>query len=191
MQKVNIFLTLLIVSIFSLIILFLVMLYVLPSSPTQPDWWTNMWGHMGGMMGGTGSVSNPSLGYFGILFVVVIGIVIVSAVGLVYFVMLPEIKTSNKMPQNIEDQNLNGFQNSGESSAYESVLKTLNEDEKKVLKVLRDHNGKYLQKYIRHEAKLSRLKTHRILARFAERGMVSLQKSGNTNEVTLADWLQQ
>ena len=75
-------------------------------------------------------------------------------------------------------------------SSYESVLKTLNEDERKVLNVLKNHGGTYLQKYIRDEAGLSRLKTHRVLARFAERGMVTLEKSGNTNEVTLADWLK-
>ena len=75
-------------------------------------------------------------------------------------------------------------------SSYESVLKTLNEDERKVLNVLKNHGGTYLQKYIRGEAGLSRLKTHRVLARFAERGMVTLEKSGNTNEVTLADWLK-
>ena len=190
MQKVNIFLTLLIISIFSLIMLFLVMIYVLPSSPTQPDWWTDMWSHMGGMMGGAGSVSSPYLGYFGILFVVVVAIVIVSAIGLVYFIMLPEIKTPNMTSQNTGLQKSSELQNSDKPSAYESVLKTLNEDEKKVLNVLRTHDGKYLQKYIRHEAKLSRLKTHRILARFAEREIVSLQKSGNTNEVTLAEWLQ-
>lgn len=166
------------------------MIYVLPSSSTQPDWWTDMWSHMGGMMGGTGSVSSPYSAYFGILFVIVVIIVIVSAIGLVYFIMLPEIKTSNRMAQNNNVKTSNETQNSEDSSAYESVLKTLNEDEKKILKVLRNHDGKYLQKYIRHEAKLSRLKTHRVLARFAERGMVSLQKSGNTNEVTLAEWLQ-
>jgi uncharacterized membrane protein len=190
MQKVNIFLALLMISIFSLIILFLVMVYVLPSSTTQPDWWTDMWSHMGGMMGGKGSVTSPYSAYFGILFVIVVIIVIISAIGLVYFVMLPEIKTSNMVTKNVETQNSIQNQNSGDSSAYESVFKTLNEDEKRVLKVLRDHDGKYLQKYIRHEAKLSRLKTHRVLARFAERGMVSLQKTGNTNKVTLAEWLQ-
>ena len=42
----------------------------------------------------------------------------------------------------------------------------------------------------RDEAKLSRLKTHRILARFAERGIVTLKKIGNTNEVTIAEWLR-
>ena len=185
MQKVNLLLILLVVSLVSLITLFLVMFYFLPSASTQPDWWNDMWSHMGGMMGGSGQVSDPYLGYFGILFVVVVGIVLVSVGGLVYFLMLPEINTTTKIPQN------KTIQTSSKSSPYESVLKTLNDDEQKVLMVLKKHDGKYLQKYIRNEAKISRLKTHRILARFAERGIVTLKKIGNTNEVTLAKWLEE
>jgi len=185
MQKVNLFLILLVVSLVSLITLFLVMFYFLPTSSTQPDWWNDMWSHMGGMMGGgSGQVSDPYLGYFGILFAIVVGIVLVSVGGLVYFLMLPEINTTTKIPQN------KTIQTSSKSSPYESVLKTLNDDEQKVLMVLKKHNGKYLQKYIRNEAKISRLKTHRILARFAERGIVTLKKIGNTNEVTIAEWLR-
>jgi uncharacterized membrane protein len=70
-------------------------------------------------------------------------------------------------------------------------VKTLTEDERKVVEVLRGHNGKYLQKYIRNETGLSRLQTHRIVARLAERGIVTLEKTGNTNQVLLADWLKQ
>ena len=184
MQKVSLFLILLVVSLVSLIVLFLVMFYVLPSSPTQPDWMNDMWSHMGGMLGGSGQVSDPYLVYFGILFVVVVGIVVVSVAGLVYFLMIPEIKIPSQIAQN------KTVQISSKSSAYDSVLKTLNDDERKVLMVLKKHEGKYLQKYIRNDAKLSRLKTHRILARFAERGIVTLQKSGNTNEVLIAEWLK-
>jgi uncharacterized membrane protein len=54
-------------------------------------------------------------------------------------------------------------------------------------RVITAHQGRHLQKYIRKEAGLSRLKTHRIIARFAERGIVSLKKSGNTNEIFLSD----
>ena len=79
MQKISLFLILLGVSLVSLIILFLVMFYVFPSSSTQPDWMNDMWSHMGGMMGGSGQVSDTYLGYFGILFVV--GIVVMSIAG--------------------------------------------------------------------------------------------------------------
>jgi len=79
---------------------------------------------------------------------------------------------------------------SGPQNPYESVSKTLMPEEPRVLNVLTAHQGKYLQKYVRREAGLSRLKTHRIIARFAERGIVSLKKSGNTNEIFLSDWFK-
>jgi uncharacterized membrane protein len=69
-------------------------------------------------------------------------------------------------------------------------VKTMTDEERSVVQVLKVHEGKYLQKYIRKEAGLSRLKTHRILARLADRGIVTLKKTGNTNEVQLSDWLQ-
>jgi uncharacterized membrane protein len=72
---------------------------------------------------------------------------------------------------------------------YDSVAKTLTPEERQVLDVLSAHNGKYLQKYIRNETGLSRLKTHRIVSRLAERGIVTTEKTGNTNEVILSDWL--
>jgi uncharacterized membrane protein len=77
------------------------------------------------------------------------------------------------------------------STPYESVSKTLNEEERKIIEVLNKHEGKYLQKYIRNETGLSRLQTHRIIARLADRGIVSLEKTGNTNQVYLSSWLQQ
>ena len=73
---------------------------------------------------------------------------------------------------------------------YLSVSKTLTAEEREVLDVLVSHNGKYLQKYIRSETGLSRLKTHRIVARLTERGIVTVEKVGNTNEVRLSSWLE-
>jgi uncharacterized membrane protein len=70
------------------------------------------------------------------------------------------------------------------------LLRTSKPDERKVLEVLAAHDGKYLQKYISRESGLSKLRTHRIVARFVERGIVTASKSGNTNEVSLADWLK-
>jgi len=70
------------------------------------------------------------------------------------------------------------------------LLRTSKPDERKVLEVLAAHDGKYLQKYISKESGLSKLRTHRIVARFVERGIVTASKSGNTNEVSLADWLK-
>jgi uncharacterized membrane protein len=69
---------------------------------------------------------------------------------------------------------------------YDSVSKTLTLEERKVVDVLTLHNGQYLQKYIRTETGLSRLKVHRIVSRLAERGIVTLEQTGNTNKVYLS-----
>jgi uncharacterized membrane protein len=143
-----------------------------------------MWDCMGDWMSGSYPNSDPLLNTYGILLIVAVLVAIIGIGGVGYFLLYPEIKNTAQTTQTLPNQTAQI------SSSYESVLKTLNEDEKKVLNALRKHDGKYLQKYIRHEAKLSRLKTHRVLARFAERGIVTLQKSGNTNEVTLAEWLK-
>jgi len=71
------------------------------------------------------------------------------------------------------------------------LAKTLTEDERKIVTVLQTHQGKYLQKYIKTETGLSRLQTHRVLARLADHSIVALEKTGNTNQVTLTDWLNQ
>jgi len=48
-----------------------------------------------------------------------------------------------------------------------------------------------LQKYITKEAGLSRLKTHRVVAALSERGIVQVEKYGNTNQVSLAKWFHE
>jgi len=182
MRRINLFLMLLITSLIALLALIIVSFYVL-SSPSS-DWVNEMWGHMGGMMGGTSNtaVQNPAAPYYMVGIVVLVGVVLVSAGGLVYFFVFPEIKAG---------QAGRGEQVSAQdSTVYEAIVKTLTDEEHRVIEVLATHNGKYLQKYIRKEAGLSRLKTHRILARLADRGIVTLKKTGNTNEVQLSEWLK-
>jgi len=171
-------------SIFLLVVLVIVGFLLTPTSTPQSNWVGNMWSCMGDWMSGSYPNSDPLLNLYGILLIVAVIVAILGIGGFAYFFLFPELKTTSQTPQTVDSETAQ------HSSPYESVLKTLNEDERKVLDVLKRHNGKYLQKYIRHEAKLSRLKTHRVLARFAERGIVTLQKTGNTNEVTLAEWLK-
>ena len=173
---------------FSSILLFVVLLVVgflsTPSSTPSTDWVGNTWSCMGDWMSGNYPNSDPFLNLYGILLIVTVIVAILGIGGFAYFFIFPELKTTPQTPQTgVTETNQ-------KASPYESVLKTLNEDERKVLNVLKQHDGKYLQKYISHEARLSRLKTHRVLARFAERGIVTLKKTGNTNEVTLAEWLK-
>lgn len=180
MKKTNIFIILFVTTLISLIILFTFMINNYPSS-VSPDWMSEMWSHMGG-----GMVENPNdpyLGYFGVLFTVLIAIVIISVAGLIYFLLFPELKRDQTK------SHTNQQESSKKPVALEAVRKTLNTDEQKILEVLESHKGKYLQKYLGKEAGISRMKTHRILVRFAERGIVTIEKKANTNEIKLEKWL--
>lgn len=72
-------------------------------------------------------------------------------------------------------------------SAYDPLLKTLSDDERKVVEVLLAHDGKYAQKNIRTDAKLSWLQTNRIISHLAERGIIVLDKNGALGNVVLAE----
>ena len=102
--------------------------------------------------------------------------VLASVVGVIYFLVLPEMKTY------YAPGNGNGRENTA------VVLKTLKPEERSIVNVLDAHGGTYLQKYITREAGLSRLKTHRVVAALSERGIVQVEKYGNTNQVRLAKW---
>ena len=108
-------------------------------------------------------------------FLLFLSTTLASVVGVVYFLVLPEIK------------NYQSSANNGRESST-MVLRTLKPDERSVVNVLDLHGGSYLQKYITREAGLSRLKTHRIVASLSERGIVLVEKQANTNKVSLAKW---
>ena len=74
-------------------------------------------------------------------------------------------------------------------SVVDAVLRVLKEDEKKVIETLVSEGGTMLQKDIRWKTGFSRVKTHRVLYRLAERGIVTAEKHYNTNKIKLADWL--
>ena len=152
-----------------------------------------MWNYngsgMGSMMGHTQTQQTTAstwLPVFGVLFAVLISVTVLGVVGVSYYLVYPQIRVGTLKPAVALTQH-----SASTVSAYESVSKTLTEDERKVIGVLKAHEGKYLQKYIKSETGLSRLRTHRILARLAERGIVTLEKTGNTNQVYLANWLSQ
>ena len=102
--------------------------------------------------------------------------VLASVVGVIYFLVLPDMKTY------YAPGNGNGRENTA------VVLKTLKPEERSIVNALDAHGGTYLQKYITREAGLSRLKTHRVVAALSERGIVQVEKYGNTNQVKLAKW---
>jgi uncharacterized membrane protein len=195
MRRLNLFLALLIASLVSLTVLIVAGFYLF-SSVSQPygNWFGGMMdGNTGRMMGGTGqtAVQNSAVPLFQVGFVVLIGVVVASVIGLAYYVALPEIETGTApvVYEPVPEVKVEQEQKAA-CTPLESIVKTLSDEERKVIEVLNAHNGKYLQKYIRNEAGLSRLQTHRIVARLAERGIVTLRKTGNTNQVLLADWLK-
>lgn len=121
----------------------------------------------------------------------IVALFILTAVGIfgvVYYLAYPEIKI---VPS---EQAIVARAQSGPSVAkesWETVIRTSKPEERKVLEVLAIHDGTQLQKLIVKESGLSKLKTHRIVSRFVERGIATAVKSGNTNEVSLTPWLKQ
>ncbi len=102
--------------------------------------------------------------------------VLACVVGVIYFLVLPEMK--------------NYVSGSGKEAAS-IVLRSLKPEERTVVGVLDAHGGVYLQKYVSRESGLSRLKTHRVVAALSERGVVHVEKNGNTNEITLVEWFRE
>ncbi|MCW4023624.1 MAG: hypothetical protein NWF01_01135 [Candidatus Bathyarchaeota archaeon] len=100
----------------------------------------------------------------------------------IYAVAFPEIKKSTTtQPAQPQVEN---------KQTLEAILKVLNEDERKVVQALVDSDrGSLLQKEIGWKTKLSRVKTHRVVARLANRDIVMVEKQDNTNRVTLAEWV--
>ena len=192
------FLIILIASIAALIASTAIGFAIFSQAQNPTNWMSQMWGGlsnhggMGSMMGQTGTATSSGLlPYFGILFAVLIGVTVMGIIGVGYYLLYPQIRVGT-VGVIQATQNIAATQPAATgSTAYESVVKTLTEEERKVVEVLNSHQGKYLQKYIRSETGLSRLQTHRIIARLADRGIVSLEKTGNTNQVYLSSWLQQ
>ncbi len=211
MRRISLFTFLLVASIIALAIVVAVGIALFSASPWSWYGMGGMMGGSGGMMGGnSGTLPNLAASYFWIAFVVLVGVVVVGVVGLAYYLVVPEIRVgaapvicetepktviaahNNEMMQESETpEQLVISQKPGPAcTPLESVLKTLSENERKVIDILGAHGGRYLQKYIRNEVGLSRLQTHRVVARLAERGILTLEKTGNTNNVLLADWLK-
>lgn len=200
MRRVQVFIVVLTVSLSIIFALLAVSVYLATVQPTQysSSWMGHMWGDMNGMMGGGNAASTTS--YFWIIPAALIGIALTGGIGLAFYLAVPEIKIvkdsglaaksdlASVNPASVATTTINVPE--GGADPYELISRTMTADEKKVLDVLVSHDGKYLQKYIRSEIGLSRLKTHRIVARLADRGIVTVKQVGNTNEVVVSDWLR-
>jgi len=146
------------------------------------------------------SHNEPTTSYLWVIPVVLIAVIAAAMIEVGFYLAFPElryIKGAPCNPQNIEPAPSQAkdavLPIAGSVSvapkSCDVLLKTMTPEEQKVLNVLISHKGKYLQKYVVKEAGLSRLKTHRIVARFAQRGIVTVKEFGNTNEIQLSDWV--
>jgi hypothetical protein len=170
----------------SLVSLLLVLVWSLTSYQVGG---ASMIGMMGQMMGGRYAAGTQAMPWFMLSSILVLGgIVGAGVLGFVYYLAYPQIRLgspSQAIPQPV--------QTTTESSrvSWSMLLRTSKPEEKKVLEVLAAHNGAYLQKSVVKESGLSKLRTHWIISRFVERGTVTAVRSGNTNEIRLADWLNE
>jgi len=97
-----------------------------------------------------------------------------------YSIIFPEIMIEEGENLNVEE----GF-----PSSFEGVMKVLREDEKKVCMAIWEEGGTAMQKDVRWATKLSKVQAHRVVARLASRGVISVRKEGNRNTLSLASWL--
>jgi hypothetical protein len=215
MRRLHIFLIILVATIGVLISLAAVAWYLAVAAPSYygSSWMRQMWGGgyyggMDGMMGNGNGTTVPS--FLWIIPVALITVSVAAIIGVGFYIFFPELKyirgspcspqksepVPNKVNTTEEATVTPTVSNVSPASSNQTVLnscdvllKTMTPEEQKVLNVLVDHQGKYLQKYVAKEAGLSRLKTHRVVARFAQRGIVTVKEFGNTNEILLADWV--
>jgi uncharacterized membrane protein len=187
MRRVNLFLAILVAATIALLTLTIIGFNVPYGTTTQQH---NGMGQ--GMMGQTTTtIATETSGYFWTAFAALSALLAFSVVGFAYYLAYPQVKIgATNTASSTAAQTAGTAPVATPSAAYESIQKTFTEDERKVINTLNLHQGKYLQKYITKEAGLSKLKTHRIVARLSERSIVTVEKTGNTNMVYLADWLK-
>jgi predicted DNA-binding transcriptional regulator len=99
------------------------------------------------------------------------------------------VQTPKAEDQAMLDEAKEAEEEAVDKARVEAALQVLGGDERKVIQELIDHGGRMLQREISWETGFSRVKTHRVLVRLLNRGLVSAEKYYNTNRITLVDWL--
>lgn len=181
MRRVTIFLVLLLAGVASYVVVAFASAALLG--------WAGYGGMMGGM-GGWGMQASPYSGVVWLLSFVALATAAVGGAGLIYYVFNPEPAAQAAKVETMSlAEGMDASPQRKAGDATEAALKVLKPDELQVIEVLRRNGNGYLQKWIAKETGMSRLQTHRVVARLVERNMVTVTKSGNTNEVRLAPWL--
>ena len=119
------------------------------------------------------------------LLVLLVILLVIVIVYLVFFPRLESVKSSASIQTEVEE-----ITEEEQNKSLEVALKLMESDERRVVETIIKAGGSMLQKDISYELKISRVKTHRILVKLINRGIVIAEKKFNTNNITLADWLQ-
>jgi uncharacterized membrane protein len=67
-----------------------------------------------------------------------------------------------------------------------ALIQFLNKEEKRVVEKILESNGKIMQSEISRMDGIGKLKSHRILQRLSDRGVIEIEKHGKTNIVKLS-----
>jgi hypothetical protein len=71
----------------------------------------------------------------------------------------------------------------------EAVLRLLKDDERQVVQALTRSGGTEFQRDLQRATGFSKVKTHRVIARLAERRLVEVTPAGKTNQIRIPSWL--
>ncbi len=88
---------------------------------------------------------------------------------------------------NIDNNNDQSETKNVEKSCKTVILKFLNYNENKVLKKLIENNGSVLQSEISRLPNMGKVKAHRVLKDMEIKGIISIEKYGKTNHITLSE----
>jgi hypothetical protein len=127
-------------------------------------------------LGGRAMIIGPSM--FPVMFwASLVFTLIAVAVGVIgYNVLLPKI---NPTPMNER----------APVDYRDAVLRLLKDDERQVVEALAKSGGVAYQRDLQHTIGFSKVKTHRVIARLAERRLLDVTPAGKTNQIRIPSWL--
>jgi len=166
---------LLVISIISLIIFFMVILYGLTSAP-----------HGDGAEGrGHPVIPTYIISISGI-------ILIVALIPLFYYIIYSGLEKNYKknmeiLSKTIKDTKNNKPDVSDKTDFTKIILNFLSYNEKKVINKLIEQKGTALQSEISRMESLGKVKTHRIIRDLEQKGLITVEKYGNTNRIKLTE----
>lgn len=166
---------LLIISIINLIIFFMVIIYGLTSAP-----------HGEGAQGR----SHPTIPTY---IISISGIILIIAlIPLFYYIIYTGLEKNYNKNMEILSRTINHNKNSESEVSDKTdftkiILNFLSYNEKKVINKLIEKKGTALQSEISRMESLGKVRTHRIVKDLEKKGLITVEKYGNTNNIKLTE----